>query len=124
MYCLSFCAEISGGQYQLPKYDRLSNSLLTKMFDQVKSKIRKEIDTFDVCGLTTDRWTSRQCLGYMSLTIHYVTKAFKLVTRTLAIKNITGSQNGETIKNKIKQLLNEWGLSQKAECITTDNGKN
>lgn len=75
-----------------------------------------------MCGVTTDGWTSRQCFGYMSLTIHYVTKAFKLVTRTLAIKNITGNHTAEALKTKILELLNEWGLTNKAECITTDNG--
>ena len=92
------------------------------MFTKIKSKIAQEIASFDVCGVTTDGWKSRQRLGYISLTIHYVTNTFKLVTRTLAIKNITGCKSGKVLKNKISELLNEWGLTKKAECITTDNG--
>lgn len=93
-----------------------------KCIERVKANIHKEIDTFDICGITTDGWTSRQCMGYLSLTIHYVSRAYKLITRTLAIQNVTGSMSGEAIKNKILQLLKEWKIENKADCITTDNG--
>ena len=122
MIIYRFCYEISGGQYEVPTYDKISNKILNDMYDRVKRKIANELASVEVCGVTTDGWTSRQCFGYLSLTIHYVNEAFKLVTRTLAIKNITESQTGEKIKSKIVSLLNEWGLLDKAECITTDNG--
>lgn len=58
----------------------------------------------------------------MSMTIHYITNAFKLVSSTLAIQVITESETGEAIKEKLKTLLEEWGISSKLECATTDNG--
>lgn len=107
----------------MPSYDMVSNKLLVEMYDKVKEKISKEVDSFDVCSITTDGWTSRQCFGYISLTIHYVSQAYKTITRTLSIKNITGSQTGEAIKSKLIQILNDWKITNKAECVTTDNGK-
>lgn len=58
----------------------------------------------------------------MSMTIHYITKAFQLVSSTLAIRIIAESETGEAIKEKLKGLLEEWGISSKVECATTDNG--
>ena len=73
--------------------------------------------------MTTDGWTSNQCFNYMSLTIHYITKAFQLVSNTLGIKIVTESETGEAIKEKIQNLFKDWGISKKVECVTTDNGK-
>ena len=55
------------------------------------------------------------------MTIHYITKAFELVSSTLAIRIMAESETGEAIKEKLKALLGEWGISSKVECATTDN---
>ena len=56
------------------------------------------------------------------MTINYITKAFQLVSSHLAIRIMAESETGEAIKEKIKALLGEWGISSKVESATIDNG--
>lgn len=117
-----FCKEISGGKYELPTFDAVANDLLFKMYDKIKKSIESEVQTFDVCAVTTDGWLSTQHLGFLGLTMHYVNDVFQLVTRTISIENITGHHTGEALKLHIEKMLNKWNVLKKMQCLTTDNG--
>ena len=92
------------------------------MYQTVTTSIKREIESIKACALTMDGWVSSQHFGYMSLTLHLVNETFKLITRTLTIQNVTGSLTGQAIKDAIEELLEQWGIMRKAECITTGNG--
>ena len=53
------------------------------LFDNVKREVDKilfsDLPTCDGVAFTTDHWTSRAYDSYQALTLHYITKDFKLM---------------------------------------------
>jgi len=56
-------------RYQPPSRKTVSCSILPQKYGDIKSQIQKRIE---YCALTMDIWTSRQTLGYITVTCHYI----------------------------------------------------
>lgn len=73
-------------------------------------------------SITTDIWTSDyKNIPFAALTAHFFDKAFKLYHILLDFCHIPFPHNGAQIKNKIKEALFEFEISEKIISITTDN---
>ncbi|CAM8999468.1 unnamed protein product [Rhodiola kirilowii] len=77
-----------------------------KLFSTSKAELMKFFDEFDgkVC-LTSDVWSSRQKMGYMSLTAHYIDKNWVLNKRILSFKMIEYPHSGESLAQHIHDEL-------------------
>lgn len=101
----------------------MSNNLLNEAYLRVKNCIEEEIREVEACSFTTDCWTSRQRFGYASLTLHFINRNFERVNQLIALKNISGSHTSEVLQGALVERIRHWHLEEKAESITTDNGK-
>ena len=52
-------------------------------------------------SLTSDLWTSRNKLGFLSLTIHYIDSNWNLNKRTLSFKILESPHTGYNVTNLI-----------------------
>ncbi|KAD5803004.1 hypothetical protein E3N88_14364 [Mikania micrantha] len=71
-----------------------------------------------VC-LTTDTWTSVQCVNYMCVTAHFIDDNWVLHKRVINFKKIY-SNKGEEIAKVLVRCLKEWDI-ESVLTITTDN---
>lgn len=117
-------AYVLNPKYKLPCYDTVSNVLLEKVYNEVFNKIRDQIEKTDCLCATTDCWTSVQNFSYLGVTVHFLNEEMKLISYTLAVKNIIGSHSSNSLKNKLLEVFQEWNISTKVEMISTDNGAN
>nr|KYP46648.1 Putative AC transposase [Cajanus cajan] len=81
-----------------------------KLWDSEKAKLKKFLSRHchRVC-LTTDMWTSRQNLGYMCLTAHFIDNNWKLQKKILNFCQVT-SHSGKTMAKTVEHCLSSWGL--------------
>ncbi|KAL3988405.1 serine protease 27 [Sarotherodon galilaeus] len=74
---------------------------------------------------TMDTWSSRTSDLFMSLTMHYVDKDWKLQNKCFERSFFPEDHTGENIAKVLKEFLSSWNLQEEKEvCVTTDNGAN
>ncbi|KAL4615970.1 hypothetical protein ACB092_07G165400 [Castanea dentata] len=74
--------------------------------------------------LTSDLWTLRNKLGFLSLTIHYIDSNWNLNKRVISFKMLESPHTEYNIANFITKELQYWGITDKIFSITLDNVTN
>ncbi|PRQ57747.1 putative transcription factor/ chromatin remodeling BED-type(Zn) family [Rosa chinensis] len=97
----------------MKKFTKGKNDLLS-VFEKFKGKI---------C-LTSDVWSSRQKMGYMSLTAHFIDNTWSLNKRIICFKMIEYPHTGESLANHIFEELLSWRIHDKIFSISLDNASN
>ena len=70
-------------------------------------------------SITTDSWTSIQCINYMCITAHYIDVEWKLQKKIISFFRVI-SHKGECIAKSLKNCLLKWGVKN-IFCVTVDN---
>lgn len=58
--------------YKLPNRSSLSNTLLPSVYEEIKAKIRAELQVASAVCITTDAWTSVSNQKYVAVTAHFI----------------------------------------------------
>ena len=60
---------------------------------------------------------------YLSYTVHYISKDWKLKSNCLQTLFMPADHNGENLAESLRSVLESWSLQEsKQVCLTTDNG--
>ena len=112
-----------------PQYKGFSASTakrdIMKSFKLYKEKLKSILHAHSgrFC-LTSNLWTSRNKLGFLSLTIHYIDSNWNLNKRIISFKMLESPYTGYNIANLISEELQYWGITDKIFSITLDNATN
>ncbi len=60
-------------RYQLPSRPHFSQNVLPHLYSEVRAKLVKDLSNAKFIALTTDGWTSRVTLSFMTITAQYIT---------------------------------------------------
>jgi hypothetical protein len=94
-------------------------------FESRKLSLREVIKASNSSvSLTADFWTSRQNLGYLCITCHFINKEWKLQKRIISFSVVATPHDGLTMFNALLKSLKDWHLDRKVFTITLDNAKN
>ena len=66
---------------------------------------------FNCVGFTTDLWTSRSGNPFMSLTVHFISKDWKLYRFTPYVAPFPARHTGKNISLSLDAMIEELGLS-------------
>ena len=96
-----------------------------KSYENRRSALRETIRDSDsrVC-FTADLWTSKQNLGYLCVTCHFINKDWKLQKRIISFNLVASPHDGLTMFTALLKCLKDWHLEHKVFSITLDNAKN
>lgn len=81
-------------------------------------------NTCESAALTTDLWTARSRQGFIGVTLHWVSKDFKIYDCLLCMERMPYPHTGANIVSFLKKKVIEFGLERKITCVVTDNGSN
>lgn len=110
--------------YKLPARKTLSQNLIPKVYNDIESEIRSQLqDAFAAC-LTTAGWTSSTNISYIAVTAHFIDKNTTLCSALLCCKELDGSHTGENVCAFLKEVTANWAISNKVAAIVTDNAAN
>lgn len=109
--------------YQVPCRKHLSNNLLRKKHDQVKSIVLKKLEAAKA-HLTTDLWSNRQMRSYIGITCHFITNKWELESVMLACKRVMDNHTAENISIWYEEVVAEFSISEKVKHIVTDSASN
>ena len=97
-------------RYEIPSRTSFSRTLIPESFNQIKTLLIEELKEIKAYATTFDYWTSNACRSYLTITIHYLTKGFKLQDFILSTCEITDPHTGINTAQNIGLILTEYGL--------------
>lgn len=95
-----------------------------KVYTEVKTAILESLKSAERVALTCDGWTSRATDPYVTITSHFISNQWALLSNVLQTRALHESHTGSNIANLLREAINEWGLTEKVPAIVTDNAAN
>ena len=87
----------------------------------MQHRLRALLRDVPAIAITTDCW-SGAARGYLGVTAHWIDGDWQLHARCLAVRQIGGSQNNESLAELLHVVLSEFAiLPAKVVAIVTDN---
>lgn len=88
---------------------------------EVKTEVLESLMSAEKVALTCDGWTSRATDPYVTITSHFISTDWVLVSNILQTRALFESHTGINIAKLLTEAMNEWGLNDKVPAIVTDN---
>ena len=110
-------------RYDLPSSTYFSRTAIPTLYSNTKQKVAKQLEDVGYFASTTDMWSSVSSKPYISYTIHFINKEWKLQSIALSIDFLPVDHTAIVIAEVLEEILQEWNLnSQKQVSLTTDSG--
>ena len=106
--------------FEMPTEEAL-DKLLDLMFKDGQNSLNNIFENVEKISLTTDFWTSRGQHGYIGVTAHWISDDFSPKEAFLTLQHVHYPHTSEIIKEKLKEIIINWNISNKVTFITTDN---
>ncbi|CAI2179487.1 2215_t:CDS:2 [Funneliformis geosporum] len=86
----------------------------------VENDLKKIFEEIDNICLTCNTWMSKEH-GIIAITANWISNTYKPQEAFLTLEEIDFPFTSITIKEKIKEIIHEWNISNKVSFITTEN---
>ncbi len=93
----------------------LKGPVLDSLYDGVIKNLENDLTGAEYVCITTDTWTSRNFVGFMGVTAHFVTNGYELVSRTIDMSQLQGSHTGKNISDSLLAVFDKWRIRDKGE---------
>ncbi len=107
--------------YTIPSRQHITDIAVPNLYKEVKMSILESLSSAERVALTCDAWTSRATESFVTITAHYITTEWNLVSYVLQTRAMHDSHTGGNIAELLKEAVTEWGLEEKHPVIVTDN---
>ena len=97
------------------------DKLLYNMFEAGQTHLKNIFENISKISLITDFWTSRGQHGYIGVTAHWISDDYSPKEAFLTLQHIHYPHTSEVIKDKLKEIIMNWNISNKVTFIATDN---
>ena len=112
-------------RYQIPSRKHFPETVIPKIYEEMKGKVKACINPIPFIAFTTDCWTSRAVDSYMSLTAHYIDEKFKRKLLVLDTMFVSERHTAQNLLSKILAMLEAWEIERKrVTCFVRDNAAN
>lgn len=91
--------------FDVPTRQRLSRILLPNLEREVREKVHESISLLRDFSLTLDGWTSLGSDVYLAITLHGITRRWKLVSHLLELIPFNKDETGRLIANAVEECL-------------------
>ena len=111
-------------RYKIPQRGYMVDTAVPAMYEEVKKAVKTSLGAAQRVALTCDGWTSRATQSYVTITSHYISDDWEMVTHVLQTRAMHESHTGSNIADLLKRAVDEWGIRDKEPAIVTDNARN
>ena len=111
-------------RYKIPQRGYMVDTAVPAMHEEVKKAVKTSLGAAQRVALTCDGWTSRATQSYVTITSHYISDDWEMVTHVLQTRAMHESHTGSNIADLLKRAVDEWGIQDKEPAIVTDNARN
>ncbi|KAM3871381.1 E3 SUMO-protein ligase ZBED1-like [Diretmus argenteus] len=111
-------------RYVIPSRRYFTDNAVPKLYRATKLQVEESLSTADRVALTCDAWTSRAVDSYVTITAHYLTEDWRLLSHVLQTRAVHESHTGANIADLLQNAAQEWGIADKNLVVVTDNAAN
>ena len=111
-------------KYIPPSRCSLMQDHLPHLYDEAKQELQQLLVSAEYVSLTTDLWTSRATMGFITVTCHFVTPDWQMKSAVLETLHVDRSHTADNIAVLLMKVAEEWNISSKVCCVVTDNANN
>ena len=108
-------------RYQLPSRKSICRKLGT-LVEEEKDSLRELLAATESVAVTADGWRSRTTIKFVAITVHFMDQKGYLTPRLLNCSSFHVRSTGENIKDRMKEVFNEYNISSKIVVAVTDDG--
>ncbi|XP_077270177.1 E3 SUMO-protein ligase ZBED1-like [Temnothorax americanus] len=114
---------ISVPGYKVPSRRTIDNRMRT-LYNEAAEQVRTTLDKVNAVAITTDAWTSKANDSYITLSAHYLDDNWIPHTVNLMTREMTESHTAEHLQKTIREVVQEWNLTNKVTGLVHDNASN
>ena len=111
-------------KYVPPSHRITMREHLPTLYQGAMEELQHQLSKIEYCAITTDIWTSRATMGYVTVTCHFLTDDWELKSVVLETTEIEESHTAENIGATHVAITDKWHITQKVCCVITDNANN
>ena len=98
--------------------------LLPRLYAKKEQEVRGILDQSKWCTITTDLWTSRATMGYMTITCHLVDEGWQMRSFVLETSHIDEAHTIVNLAAALKMVTEKWNITKKVHFAITDAASN
>lgn len=113
--------------YKVPTRKTLTEGLMLQVYEKTKSRIQEQLNSVDFISVTTDSWTSIINENYTAITVHYLLEEndhLALKSHLIDCFSYSDRHTAENLTSLLRGKFEEFQISEKVVCITSDNAAN
>ena len=111
-------------RYKLPTRATFTDSALPALYKETKAKVMESMCKASRVAITSDAWTSVATESYVTITAHYISKDWQIVSHVLQTRAVYESHTGAHMARLLLDVVEEWQLTDKSVVLVTDNAAN
>ncbi|XP_039661199.1 E3 SUMO-protein ligase ZBED1-like [Perca fluviatilis] len=111
-------------RYKLPTRATFTDSALPTLYKETKAKVMESMCKASRVAITSDAWTSVATESYVTITAHYVSEDWQIVSHVLQTRAVYESHTGAHMAGLLLNVVEEWQLTDKSVVLVTDNAAN
>lgn len=101
-----------------------SDTAVRKLYREVKLKVEESLSTAEKVALTCDAWTLTAVDSYVTVTAHYLTEDWQLLSHVLQTRTVHKGHTGTNIADLLQNAAQEWGIADKNLVVVTNDASN
>lgn len=112
--------------YKIPDRHTISKVHIPALYQKSLNETKELLTNESLSGcLTTDCWTSRNNIAFISITYHFIDTQFVLRSVLLGCYEFSESHSGLNLCNTIQETLDKWNIDKKKIILAvSDNANN
>lgn len=111
-------------RYVIPTRRFITETAVPRLYAEVKQHVLDSISEASRVAITCDGWTSRATQSYVTLTCHFISSNWELISHVLQTRVLLGSHSGQNLGELLLEVIAEWGITEKEPVLVSDNASN
>lgn len=111
-------------KYELPSRRVVARTLYPSLYNIEVERVSGHLNDAKYVSSTTDIWTSRKTQGFITVTAHFISPEWELLSVVLETTRMIKSHTAENIAEELSRICNKWKILDKVCSVVTDNTAN
>ena len=92
-------------------------SIIHRKYEIAKHKLKDKLEReANSIVLTTDIWTSSTTEAYITVSAHYISTEWGMISCVLETPDMPNRHTGQNIADKLVEIVEKWGIIEKNFC--------
>lgn len=111
-------------RYKLPSRSHFSEKVIPELYLETKAQVMASMRQAHRVAITCDSWTSVATESYVTITAHYISEDWNILSHVRQTRAVYESHTGAHLAELLSHVVDEWQLSHKDVMLVTDNASN